>query len=120
LDAAGVIVSVGSNVQHLKPGQRVVAFPANGSYAEFVVAEENLTFVIPDNIGFETAAACPTVSFLAYKLLGDIARIERGETVILNHLNNVSPNVIEESLDKYGPYFSGFEPVSPARVAKAY
>ncbi|MFD2444373.1 short chain dehydrogenase [Bacillus sp. CGMCC 1.16607] len=35
-------------------------------------------------------------------------------------INNVSPNVIEESLDKYGPYFPGFEPVPARRVAKAF
>ncbi|MEH7305825.1 quinone oxidoreductase family protein [Neobacillus drentensis] len=84
LDAAGVIESVGSEVQRFKVGQRVVAFPANGSYAEYVVAEETLTFALPDRIGFETAAACPTVSFLAYKLLADIARIEKGETVLIH------------------------------------
>ncbi|MBV7507823.1 quinone oxidoreductase [Bacillus sp. sid0103] len=84
LDAAGVIESVGSEVQRFKVGQRVVAFPANGSYAEYIVAEETLTFAIPDHIGFETAAACPTVSFLAYKLLADIARIEKGETVLIH------------------------------------
>lgn len=35
-------------------------------------------------------------------------------------INNVSPNVIEESLEKYGPFFPGFEPVPASRVAKAY
>jgi NADPH:quinone reductase len=84
IDAAGLIVDVGSEVKHLKIGQRVIAFPANGSYAEFIVADENLTFVIPDQIGFEVAAASPIVSFLSYKLLADIARIERGETVLIH------------------------------------
>ena len=49
LDAAGVIVEVGSEVQHLRIGQRVVAFPSQGSYAEYVVAEENLTFILPSD-----------------------------------------------------------------------
>jgi NAD(P)-dependent dehydrogenase (short-subunit alcohol dehydrogenase family) len=35
-------------------------------------------------------------------------------------INNVSPNVVEESLDKYGPFFPGFESVPASRVAKAY
>jgi NAD(P)-dependent dehydrogenase (short-subunit alcohol dehydrogenase family) len=35
-------------------------------------------------------------------------------------INNVSPNVVEESLEKYGPYFPGFEPVPVSRVARAY
>lgn len=35
-------------------------------------------------------------------------------------INNVSPNVLEESMEKYGPYFPGFEPVPASRVAQAY
>lgn len=35
-------------------------------------------------------------------------------------INNVSPNVLVESMDKYGPYFPGFEPVPASRVAQAY
>jgi NADPH:quinone reductase len=46
LDTAGVIEKVGADVRHLKVGQRVIAFPHNGSYAEYVVADESLTFVI--------------------------------------------------------------------------
>ncbi|MGG3564668.1 NADPH:quinone oxidoreductase family protein [Neobacillus rhizosphaerae] len=84
LDTAGVIVEVGAEVNHLQPGHRVIAFPANGSYAEFVVAEGILTYEIPDSMDFATAAACPIVSFLSYKLLADIARIEKGETILIH------------------------------------
>ncbi|MED1204675.1 quinone oxidoreductase family protein [Heyndrickxia acidicola] len=84
LDLAGTIVEVGTEVQHFKKGQRVIAFPAGGSYCEYAAADEQLTFLLPDNIDFETAAACPTVAFLAYKLLANIARMERGETVLVH------------------------------------
>jgi len=84
LDAAGVIEKVGADVQHLKVGQRVIAFPHDGSYAEYVVADESLTFVISDNLEFEVAAASPIVSFTAYKLLADVARLVQGETVLIH------------------------------------
>lgn len=84
LDAAGVIVETGSEVQNLWVGQRVIAFPSEGSYSEYVVSEEMLTYEIPDNIDFDTAAACPIVSFLSHKMLHDIARIEHGETVLIH------------------------------------
>ncbi|MFD1673848.1 quinone oxidoreductase family protein [Alicyclobacillus fodiniaquatilis] len=84
LDAAGVIEQVGDKVQHLKPGQRVIAFPHNGSYAEYVVADESLTFAIPDSLPFDVAAAAPIVSFTAYKLLADVARLVQGETVLIH------------------------------------
>ncbi|WCK54722.1 NADPH:quinone oxidoreductase family protein [Aneurinibacillus sp. Ricciae_BoGa-3] len=84
LDVAGVIEKIGSGVKHLKVGQRVIAFPKNGSYSEYVAADENLTFAIPDNVDFDTAAACPIVSFTAYKLLADVARLQAGETVLIH------------------------------------
>jgi len=84
LDAAGIIEIVGADVLSLKVGQRVIAFPKTGSYAEYIVADENLTFVLPDNVDFQTAAASPLVSFTAYKLLANVARLQQGETVLIH------------------------------------
>ncbi|MFC7393809.1 quinone oxidoreductase family protein [Scopulibacillus cellulosilyticus] len=84
IDAAGEIIEIGSEVHNLKVGQRVIAFPTKGSYSEYAVSNANLTFPIPDGVNFDDAAACPIVSFLSYKLLADIARIEKGETVLIH------------------------------------
>jgi len=35
-------------------------------------------------------------------------------------INVVSPSVLQESLDTFGPYFRGFEAVPGSRVALAY
>lgn len=35
-------------------------------------------------------------------------------------INSVSPTVITESMEAYGPYFRGYEPVTAARAALAY
>ncbi|WP_442602642.1 quinone oxidoreductase family protein [Paenibacillus sp. KN14-4R] len=83
LDAAGTIVEVGSEVEGLRKGQRVIAFP-EGSYAEYVVADAVLTYVLPDGIDFTMAAACPLVSFTSYKLLADVGRIQPGERVLIH------------------------------------
>lgn len=37
-----------------------------------------------------------------------------------HRINVVSPTVLEESMDSFGPYFRGFEPVPVKRVALAY
>ncbi len=84
LDATGRIAEIGEDVTQFQVGQRVIAFPKNGSYAEYIVADENLTFLLPDNIAVDTAAACPIVSFTSYKLLADVARIQQGETVLIH------------------------------------
>lgn len=79
-----MIEEVGPDVQDLKVGQRVIAFPSKGSYAEYIVASAQLTFPIPDEIDFTIAAASPIVSFLSYKLIKDIGRIETGDTVLVH------------------------------------
>jgi NADPH2:quinone reductase len=84
LDATGYIERIGSKVSDLKVGQRVIAFPKNGSYAEYVVATEPLVFPIPDELDFRTAAACPIVSFLSHRLLKNVAAIQVGETVLVH------------------------------------
>ena len=53
---------------------------------------------------------------------GAIESFARAAAIELpNHrINAVSPSVLAESMDAYGPYFRGFEPVSAKRVALAY
>ncbi|EEK51043.1 Oxidoreductase, zinc-binding dehydrogenase [Bacillus cereus ATCC 10876] len=84
IDATGIVERVGSHVKNIHPGQRVIAFPQNGSYAEYVVANENLTFVLPHEVDFQTAAACPIVSFTSYNLLANVARLQQGESVLIH------------------------------------
>ncbi|MGG1151658.1 quinone oxidoreductase family protein [Bacillus wiedmannii] len=84
IDAAGVVERVGSHVKNIYPGQRVIAFPQDGSYAEYVVANENLTFALPDEVDFQTAAACPIVSFTSYNLLANVARLQQDESVLIH------------------------------------
>ncbi len=84
LDAVGVVERVGADVTGLRAGMRVAAFPAGGSYAEFVLADEQLVFPLPDALSWEMAAALPTVGLTAYKLLYDVAQLRAGETVLVH------------------------------------
>lgn len=84
LDIAGTIEKIGAKVSMFKVGQRVIAFPKHGSYAEYVVANENLTYPLPDDIDWITAAACPVVTFTSYKLLADVGLLQAGESVLIH------------------------------------
>ena len=84
LDVTGTIDAIGRGVQTLAVGQRVIAFPAGGSYAEYVIADERLSFPVPESVPVDVAAACPIVSFTAYALLTRVARLERRETVLVH------------------------------------
>ncbi len=62
--------------------------------------------------GVSAAMACAAV-----KGFVQAAAIEMPRGI---RINNVSPNVLVESIEKYGPYFPGFEPVPASRVAQAF
>ncbi|MBB5179684.1 NADPH2:quinone reductase [Planomicrobium koreense] len=84
LDCAGVITEVGSKVTRFRKGDRVMAFPKEGSYAEYVKTDEALTFAVPDELPIETAAASLTVGITAYNVIRKMARLERGETILIH------------------------------------
>ncbi|KAI0381141.1 putative alcohol dehydrogenase [Hypomontagnella monticulosa] len=68
-DIAGIVYSVGKDVYEFKPGDRVAGFheclTENGSFAEYAVAPDWMTFHIPHNISFEEAATIPTAALTA-------------------------------------------------------
>lgn len=67
IEGAGVIESVGSAVQSLKPGDEVGAWeitgshedPRAGSYQERIAVPEHCVFKKPKNISIEEAASLP-------------------------------------------------------------
>ena len=83
LDATGTIVETKANSK-FSVGDRVIAFPKAGSYAEYVIANEKLVYKIPDNLSFEQAAAMPTVSILAYMLLHEIGQVQPSDTIVVH------------------------------------
>jgi len=84
---SGVIEAVGAKVANYQPGAAVIGFPgaAFGAHAEFITmpADGKVTLK-PDNIGFEHAAAIPFGSTTAYDFLVNKAKLQRGETVLIN------------------------------------
>lgn len=84
LDVAGIVETVGSEVEKFHKGQRVIAFPTGGSYAEYAVAHEDLVFTLPESLNIETAAASPLVAFTSYHLLQEVGRVQPGETVLIH------------------------------------
>ncbi|WP_433747617.1 quinone oxidoreductase family protein [Falsibacillus pallidus] len=83
LDVSGTIEEVGSN-SSFSVGDRVIAFPIGGSYAEYVRATEQLVFKIPDDISFQLAAAIPTVSILSYILIHEIGEVKKSDTIVIH------------------------------------
>jgi NADPH:quinone reductase len=83
-EVSGTIEKLGSNVSGFSVGQRVVAFPKDGGYAQYAIAPENLTVVLPDEIDFNIGAAIITQGLTAFYLLETIAQLKEGQSILIN------------------------------------
>lgn len=82
-DFAGVVEAVGSGLTGLKPGDEVYG-EADGAFAEFVCARADEVGPKPANLTFEQAAAIPLAGNTALIGLRDVARVQPGQTLLVN------------------------------------
>lgn len=83
VDVAGVVEAVGPGVANFKQGDRVFG-NCRGAFAEYVCTKESHITPIPENVTFEQAAAVNVAGLSALQGLRDKARLQRGETVLVN------------------------------------
>ncbi|HST30617.1 MAG TPA: NAD(P)-dependent alcohol dehydrogenase [Chthoniobacterales bacterium] len=82
-DFSGTVETVGKNVIEFKPGDEVFGVRA-GCLAEFIcVRREGAVATKPGNANFEQAASIPT-ALVALQGLRDTARVQAGQTVLIN------------------------------------
>ncbi|MGA2166084.1 MAG: SDR family NAD(P)-dependent oxidoreductase, partial [Solirubrobacteraceae bacterium] len=82
-EGAGVVVDVGPGVDDLAPGDRVMGL-IDGAFGPLAVTDRRLLAPIPDGWSFTQAASVPVVFLTAYYGLRDLARMERGETLLVH------------------------------------
>jgi NADPH2:quinone reductase len=63
---AGTVEKLGAGVNEYQIGQRVVAYPSLGGYAEYAVAKTSEVRPVPDGVTSAQAAATPTVFLTAW------------------------------------------------------
>ncbi|KAF2468466.1 reducing type I polyketide synthase [Lindgomyces ingoldianus] len=82
-ECAGIVTRVGSETADLKPGDRVcgVVFDCFKSYARTNV---QLVMKIPDGLSFAAAAGLPCCAITAYHSLVEVARLQKGESVLIH------------------------------------
>ncbi len=82
-EGAGTVEAVGEGVTHVKVGDRVAyAARPNGAYAQVRNVPAAILVVLPDNIGFETAAAAMLQGMTVQYLLHRTAHLKPGDTVL--------------------------------------
>ena len=69
---------------HVSVGDRVVAFPGLGGYAEVVVAPLETVFRLPDEVSFQAGAALPMNYLTVHFALVQRGRLQPGETVLVH------------------------------------
>ena len=86
-DFAGEITALGKNVQGYSVGQRVFgsvdALGSAGSCAQFVALSTDLIAPTPDALSDEVAACLPIAAGTALQAISDIARLQRGQTILI-------------------------------------
>lgn len=83
LDAAGIVVAVGDNVQNFKVGDEVVAVTMANAYAAFVLANQHFVSHKPATISFEEATSLAVNIGTAESILFGEGKLERGQKVLI-------------------------------------
>ncbi|MCM4080933.1 NAD(P)H-quinone oxidoreductase [Actinoplanes sp. TRM88002] len=84
LECAGTITAVGSEVTTWQPGDQVCALLAGGGYAQEVIAPAAQVMPVPAGLSMVEAAALPEVACTVYSNLAMIARLARGQAVLIH------------------------------------
>ena len=83
LECAGVITDVGSNVCHLRRGDKVMAI-GSGHHRTTVRTSASLCQRIPESLSFQQAASIPFAFCTAYLALVETAHLKRGESILIH------------------------------------
>ena len=86
-ELAGVIEKVGPGVTTRQDGQRVYTTARErphrgGHYAEYVATPAEATFLLPDTVDFDAAAALANYQ-VAYHIFNDALCLRKGDTVLI-------------------------------------
>jgi NADPH:quinone reductase-like Zn-dependent oxidoreductase len=83
LECSGEVEAVGTDVQGIKPGDRVMA-SAPGGFAEYVVTDAGRVHRIPgNNMTYEQAACFPVALQTMHNAVVTAGRLKRGETLLI-------------------------------------
>jgi len=86
-DAAGIVESVGTDVDAFRPGDAVfffADFAHGGTYAEFVAVDAAQVALKPRTVSFAEAAAIPTPALAAWRAVVELANVQPGQKVLIH------------------------------------
>lgn len=81
-DVSGIVRTVGANVKHFKPGDRVLAL-SNKTYAELVAVDDSDVTHLPDGMDLADSAAIPLISLTGDQLVRLATNVKKGQVVLI-------------------------------------
>jgi putative PIG3 family NAD(P)H quinone oxidoreductase len=84
LECSGVISATGPGVIEYRVGERVCALLAGGGYAERVAVPAGQLLPVPTGLSLLESAALPEVACTVWSNVADIARLRKGETLLVH------------------------------------
>ena len=109
-ELAGVVEEVGRSVTRFRPGDRVFAFngAGMGCHAEFKVMRDTGPIqLMPTGASFEEAAALSFGGTTALYFLRDVARVQRGERVLINGASGAVGSAAVQLAHHFGAHVTG-------------
>ncbi|ORA71036.1 sulfolipid-1 biosynthesis phthioceranic/hydroxyphthioceranic acid synthase [Mycolicibacterium insubricum] len=83
-DFAGVVTAVGAGVVEHRVGDRVAGITGQGAWASYLTCDASLAVRLDDSITDGVAAAVPSAHATAWYCLHELARIRRGDKVLIH------------------------------------
>jgi NADPH2:quinone reductase len=83
-EVAGVVDQVGAGVAAVKVGDRVMAIPRGGAFAEYAFAPASSVFAMPEGMSFEEAASMPIVYQTSYFAMTHRYQLQKGEWLLVH------------------------------------
>ena len=83
LECSGIVKNVGKSVRSIALGDRVSCF-AFGAFSNLIRSNEAAVQILPADMSWEMAACLPVVYCTAYYSVFHVARVVKGETVLIH------------------------------------
>ncbi|XP_061837876.1 synaptic vesicle membrane protein VAT-1 homolog [Nerophis lumbriciformis] len=84
MECSGVVEAVGEEVTDRKVGDKVMVLSRFGLWQEVVAVPAKHTFIIPDGMSFEEAAALPVNYITAYMMLFDFGNLRPNQSILIH------------------------------------
>jgi NADPH2:quinone reductase len=95
-EAAGIVEAVGEGVSRVRPGDRVIATPSGGAFADKCLVPEKLCLPLPDALSFEQGAGFTVTYATTYHAFRQSTELRAGETVlVLGAAGGVGSSAVE-------------------------